>query len=482
MGSGDARAMKTYPLYLEGEFVSGGSAVAVVNPADGEPFARIATVDRARVASAIGAAHEAFAGWRAMPAKARGEFLREVAAQLRRRGEEVAHLIGAENGKPLAQARAEVDLSIDHIEWFAEEGRRAYGRVVPYQAEGKRQLVVKTPVGVVAAIAPWNFPLMLSVRKVAPALAAGCPVILKPARQAPLACSVFAECAHAAGLPRAVFQMVCGPSDEFAAEFLSNPRCRKVSFTGSTGVGRQLIRGAAESVKPLSLELGGQAAALVFADADLETAVDGVLAGKMRNTGQSCSAINRVYVERAAYGQFLEAFVARVRALKVGAFDEPGVDVGPLIDGAAVDGAMGQIGDAVRHGARLLCGGHRIPGRGFFIEPTVIADVPADALCMREETFAPVAPVAPFDTEVEAIRLANGTAYGLSSYAFTCDMGRVFRLAELLEAGIVGINDGLPTTTSNAPFGGMKQSGWGRELGLEGIEAFLDTKHVSIRI
>ncbi|MCC6353587.1 MAG: NAD-dependent succinate-semialdehyde dehydrogenase [Verrucomicrobiae bacterium] len=474
--------MKTYPLYLDGAFVAGAATVDVVNPATCEPFAKMAIIDRGRLAAAIGSAHAAFGGWRATTAKARGEYLRGMAAELRRRGEEVARLIGMENGKPLAQARAEVDLGIDHLEWFAEEGRRAYGRVVPNQVEGKRQLVVRTPVGVVAAIAPWNFPLMLSLRKVAPALAAGCAVILKPARKTPLACAVFAECAHAAGVPRGVFQLVCGPSDAFAAEFMANPLCRKVSFTGSTEVGRSLIRGAADTVKPLSLELGGQAAALVFADADAAVAVDGVVAGKMRNTGQSCSAINRIYVERTAYGQFVDALAARVRALKVGAFDEPGAEIGPLIDAAALDGALEHIADAVGRGARVVCGGRRMDRPGFFLEPTVLADVPADALCMREETFAPVAPVAPFDTEEEAIGLANATAYGLSAYAFTRDAGRVFRLADSVEAGILGINDGLPTTTSNAPFGGVKQSGWGRELGSEGIDAFLDTKHVSIRI
>lgn len=474
--------MKTYPLYLDGEFVAEGPLLDVVNPATGAPFARVVTADRARVASAIGVAHAAFGGWRAVTAKARGGFLRKIAAELGRRREEVAALIGAENGKPLAQGLAEVELSIDHLEWFAEEGRRAYGRVIPNQAEGKRQLVVKTPVGVVAAISPWNFPLMLSVRKVAPALAAGCPVILKPARKTPLACAAFSECVNAAGLPRGVFQLVCGPSDDFATEFLSNPLCRKVSFTGSTEVGRSLIRGAAETVKPLSLELGGQAAALVFADADLGAAVEGVLLAKMRNTGQSCSAVNRIYVERGVYGQFLEAFAARVGALKVGAYDEPGVDIGPLIDKGAMDGALVHISDAVRRGARLLCGGRRIERAGFFLEPAVLGDVPAEALCMREETFAPVAPVAAFQTEEEAIRLANGTAYGLSAYAFTRDVGRVFRLAESLEAGVIGINDGLPTTNSNAPFGGVKQSGWGRELGSEGIDAFLDVKHVSVRI
>ena len=316
--------MQTYPLYLNGQFVPSEPAWDVTNPADGEVFARISTVNRARVAQAIADAHAAFAGWRQLTAKARGEFLRRIASELEGRREEVARLISRENGKPLAQSLAEVAISVDHLQWFAEEGRRAYGRIIPPQAEGKRNLVLKTPIGVVGAISPWNFPLMLSVRKLAPALAAGCPVVLKPARQAPLSCIAFAECAHAAGLPKGVLQVVCGPSGEIGEEFLGNPLCR------------------------------------------------------------------------------------------------------------------------------------------------------------REEIFAPMAPVVAFDTEAEAIQMANDTVHGLSAYAFTRDIGRMFRLGENLEAGMIGLNDGLPTT-SNAPFGGVKQSGWGRELASEGLEAFLETKHLSVR-
>lgn len=473
--------MKTYPIYLNGDFVSGAAALDVVDPAKAEPFARIAVAARADIAKALGDGDAAFDGWRSMTAKARGECLRRTAGIMADRREEIAAIMGAETGKPLDQARGEVAMSVDHLEWFAEECRRTYGRVIPHQAAGKRNMVIKTPIGVVAAISPWNFPLMLAVRKVAPAMAAGCPVILKPARQAPLACSLFAECVHEAGVPRGVFQMACGASDEFAAEFFSNPLCRKVTFTGSTEVGRSLIRLAAETIKPLSLELGGQAAALVFADADLDVAVEGMLLAKMRNTGQSCIAANRIYVERGIYREFVEAFVARVKSLRVGACDEPAVEVGPLIDEAAVAKAISHIDDAVARGARLLCGGRRMKRPGYFIEPTVLGDVPATALCMREETFGPVAPLAAFETEDEALRLANGTEFGLSAYAFTRDTARVFRLSEYIQAGMIGINDGVPTT-SNAPFGGVKQSGWGRELGSEGIEAFLETKHVSIRI
>jgi succinate-semialdehyde dehydrogenase/glutarate-semialdehyde dehydrogenase len=282
-------------------------------------------------------------------------------------------------------------------------------------------------------------------------------------------------------LPKGVLQVVCGASDQFGEEFLTNPLCRKVTFTGSTEVGEVLIRNAARTIKPLSLELGGNGPLLVFEDADLDVAVDGALLAKMRNTGQSCIAANRLFVQSPIYQRFLDAFVGRVKSLKVGEFSEPEVEIGPLIDEAALGHALNHIEDALKKGARLLCGGRRLERKGFFLEPTVLADVPADALCRREEIFAPVAPVIAFGTEEEGVQLANDTAHGLSAYAFTRDMSRVFRLAEHLEAGMIGVNDGLPTT-SNAPFGGVKHSGWGRELGAEGLEAFLETKHLSMRV
>jgi succinate-semialdehyde dehydrogenase/glutarate-semialdehyde dehydrogenase len=473
--------MKTYPLYLNGEFVQAEPAWDVIDPSKGEAFARISTITRARLAQAIADAHGAFAGWRQLTAKARGEYLRRIAAEVERRRDEIARLISLENGKPLPQSLGEVAMTVDHLQWFAEEGRRAYGRLIPTQAEGKRNLVVKSPIGVVGAISPWNFPLVLGVRKLAPALAAGCPVVLKPARQTPVSSVTFAECVHAAQLPKGVVQVVCGSSSEFGEEFVSNPLCRKVSFTGSTEVGRILIRNASNSIKPLSLELGGNGPLLVFEDADLNVAVEGALLAKMRNTGQSCIAANRLLVHRPIYDRFLEAFVAKVKSLKVGEFAEPGVEIGPLIDQTAVRHAHDLVQDALQWKARLLCGGKTIDRKGFFFEPTVLADVPGDASCLQEEIFAPIAPVTVFNTEEEAIQMANGSLHGLSAYAFTRDYSRVFRLAENLEAGMIGINDGLPTT-SNAPFGGVKQSGWGRELGSEGLEAFLETKHVSVRL
>jgi len=471
--------MKISSLYLNGQWVQTQTTIRVVNPATGEAFAEVCTVNRAAVKQAIADAHAAFQGWRKLTGKARGEFLRNIADQLNRRRDEIARTISLENGKPLAQGLGEVAMTVDHLQWFAEEARRAYGRTVPHQTDGKRHVIVKTPIGVIGAIGPWNFPLVLCVRKIAPALAAGCTVICKPASATPLCSIAFAECVEAAKLPKGVFQLVAGSAREIAQEFLENPLCRKITFTGSTEVGRDLIRGAADSVKPLSLELGGHAPVLVFEDADLDAAVEGTIITKFRNTGQSCIASNRVYVQRPIYEKFLEKFVAKTRALKTGDGLEEGVAVGPLINEEGLNKALEHIQDATKRGARLLSGGKRIDRKGYFLEPTVLADVPADAACMSDETFAPVAPVVPFDTEEEAIERANNSNFGLSAYAFTRDLDRAYRLMESLEAGTLGLNDGVPTT-SNCPFGGMKQSGWGRELGIEGMDAFLETKHVSL--
>ncbi len=471
--------MKVYPLYLNGKFVTTQKTIRVVNPSSTEVFAEICTIDRAAVAQAVADAHAAFPAWRALTAKARGDFLKKIADELERRREEFARVITMENGKPLAQSMGEMAMSVDHLRWFAEEARRAYGRIVPQQTDGKRHLVVKTPMGVVAAISPWNFPLVLAVRKIAPALAAGNTVILKPASATPICAAMFAECVEAAKLPKGVFQLVAGSAREIAQEFLDNPLCRKITFTGSTEVGRSLIQGAAKEIKPLSLELGGHAPVIVFDDADLDAAVEGAMITKFRNTGQSCIASNRIYVQRGVYDKFLEKFAAQTRMLKTGDGFEEGVLVGPLINEEGLNKALEHIQDAVTHGAKLLCGGKRMNRKGYFLEPTVLADVPTAAACMTEETFAPVAPVCPFNSDDEVIERANQSQYGLSAYAFTRDLKRAFRLMELLEAGTIGINDGVPTT-SQCPFGGIKQSGWGRELGVEGMDAFLETKHVSL--
>ncbi len=424
-------------------------------------------------------AHAAFPAWRQLTAKARADYLLAVADQLSRRADETAKIVTMENGKPLAQSKGEVALSVDHLRWFAEEGRRAYGRIIPHQAPGKRNLVVKTPLGVVGAIAPWNFPILLGVRKIAPALAAGCTTVLKPASQTPLSSIILAECFDAAKVPAGVFQVILGSAEMIANQMLTDPLCRKITFTGSTEVGKKLIAGAAAQVKPLSLELGGHAPLLVFDDADLEKAVEGTMIAKFRNTGQSCIAANRIYVQSGIYDRFVSAFVVRVKAMKVGNGLEAGIDIGPLVNESGLKGALAQIEDAVRRGGKVLCGGKRIEGKGYFLEPTVLANLHGESACMHEETFAPIAPLVRFENEADAIAQANASVYGLSAYAFTRDLDRTFRLMESLDAGTIGINDGVPTT-SVAPFGGVKQSGWGRELGIEGLEEFLETKHVSI--
>ena len=474
--------MKTYPLYLNGDWVQTRDTMKVVNPATGEAFGAMSVIGRAEVAKAIERAHTAFVSWRKQAGKVRGEYLHKIANELEGRKDEVARTITLENGKPLAQSVAELALTIDHLRWFAEEARRAYGRVVPHQVDGKRHLVIKAPMGVVGAISPWNFPLVLSVRKVAPALAAGCTVILKPASATPLSCVAFAECVHAAQLPPNTFQLVAGKASDIAQEFLDNPLCRKITFTGSTEVGRALIRGAAEGVKPLSLELGGQAPCIVFDDADLDRAIEGVLIAKFRNTGQSCIAANRIYAQRGIYDKFVELLVQKVKAMKVGDGLDDGVQIGPLINEDAVKRAIAHVQDAIAQGAKLLTGGKRANNaKGFFFEPTVLVNVLSKALCMREETFAPIAAVAKFDTEAEVVQQANSLPFGLSAYVFTRDLSRAFRMMEDIDAGMMGINDGVPTT-SQSPFGGMKQSGWGRELGIEGMDAFLETKHIALGI
>jgi len=470
------------PLYLNGKWIESSDAIDVVNPSTCKVFARISAIGRDTVAQALSDAAEAWRAWRKLTGKQRGAYILKIVDAIGDRIDEIARTITLENGKPLPQSRGEVAMTIDHLRWFAAEGERAYGRIVPSQAEGKRHLVIRSPLGVVGAIAPWNFPLVLAVRKVAPALAAGCTVVLKPASATPLSAVLLAEAVHEADLPAGVFQFVVGQSSEIGAEMLENPLCRKVTFTGSTEVGRQLIRQAGDSIKKLSLELGGHAPVLVFDDADLDQAVSGTLIAKFRNTGQSCIAANRLYVQRSICDKFISALVEGTRRLRVGDGLEESVEIGPLIDESALKHAVEHIEQAKGLGAKVLCGGKRWKGgAGHFLEPTILTDVPAEALYMREETFAPVLPVSIFEGEDEAIEKANATEYGLASYAFTRDISRMWRLAESLEAGTIGINETVPAT-SQCPFGGVKQSGWGRELGTEGLDAFLETKHVSLGV
>ena len=469
-----------FSSYIGGSWSEIKDEADVVDPSTSEAFARVGTVGLHEVKEALHHAEAALPAWRALTVKERGALLHNVADQLVRRKAEIARTITMENGKPLAQSEGEVMMSEDHLRWFAEEAKRAYGRTIPQQIPGKRHITFKTPIGVVGAISPWNFPLVLAVRKIAPAMAAGCPVVLKPAMQTPLCAILLAECMEAAGIPAGAFQVVLADAAMASNEFLSNPICRKISFTGSTRVGRLLIRGASETIKPLCLELGGLAPVLVFEDCDMDRAVDQTIIAKFRNTGQSCIAANRIYVQRSIYPKFIERFTSAVSKLKLGPGLEPGVDIGPVISQSGLDGALAQIQDAVDKGARVVTGGKRLAtSAGYFLEPTVIEEVHRTSSCMVEETFAPIAPICLFDTEEEAVCAANGTPYGLSAYAMTRDIGRIFRLSEQIEAGTLGINDGAPTV-SYAPFGGVKQSGWGRELGSEGLDAFLETKHVSI--
>ncbi|MFO7782961.1 MAG: NAD-dependent succinate-semialdehyde dehydrogenase [Spirochaetia bacterium] len=472
--------MDTKKLYVDGEWVETGETFTVVNPGTKKPLAEVASAGRELTRKAVESAERALPAWRRTTGMKRGDYLLAVADCLGKRSEEIAKTVTQENGKPLRESRGEVKVAIDHLRWFAEEARRGYGRIIPHQADGKRHLVLKQPIGVVGLIPPWNFPLVLSVRKAAPALAAGCTAILRPARQTPLCAVQLAECFEEAGIPKGVFQMITGPGAPIVDEFMENPAVRKISFTGSTEVGKQLIEKSAKKVTNLSLELGGHAPVLVFADADLDLAVEGALITKFRNTGQSCIASNRIYVERSVYEQFLEKFVARTQELKVGYGLEEDSDIGPVVNEEGLQNALTHIENAKQAGGRVMCGGKAVEGKdGFYLEPTVIADVPDDAACMREETFAPVAPVVAFDTEAEAIEKANNTRYGLAAYAYTNDLNRTWRIGEMLEAGTIGLNDAVPST-SNAPFGGMKESGLGRELGMEGMEAFLETKHLSI--
>ncbi len=476
-------SVRTYCLYLNGEWVAGERSLDVRNPASSKVFAKIGVIGREGVARALEHAEAASPRWRRLPARTRGEYLAKIAEELERREDTVARVITLENGKPLQQSRAEVRMAADHFRWFAEEGRRSYGRVVPHQVDGKRHMVLRVPSGVVGAIVPWNFPLALAARKVAPALAVGCPILLKPSSETPINAALLAEIVHDVGLPPGVFQLVVGGSREIGAELLSNPICRKISFTGSTPVGKHLMREAADAVKKLSLELGGNAPVLVFADANVEQAVAGVLIAKFRNTGQSCVAANRIYVQQSIFDKFMNAFVAGTRALKVGNGLDNEVEIGPLINERALEEALLIVERAKEDGATIVHGGKRWNGseRGYYLEPTIMTDIPDDARCMSEELFAPIASVVAFEDEEEVVDRANKTEFGLAAYAFTNDLSRAWRLAEGLEAGTVGINDATPATSA-CPFGGMKQSGLDRELGSEGIDAYLETKHIALKL
>jgi succinate-semialdehyde dehydrogenase/glutarate-semialdehyde dehydrogenase len=391
--------------------------------------------------------------------------------------DDLALILTSEQGKPLAESKGEVTISAAYVEWFAEEGKRVYGDVIPTIANDRRIVVTKEPVGVCAAITPWNFPSSMITRKVAPALAAGCPVILKPAGATPYSALALAELAHRAGFPPGVINIITGKSSAIGGELCANPAVRKLSFTGSTEIGRQLMRDVSPTIKKISLELGGNAPFIVFDDADLDAAADGALISKYRNAGQTCVCTNRFFVQENVYDAFAEKFAAKVKSLKVGPGTEPGVTQGPMIDQAAVEKVMEHIADATAGGAKVVAGGKRHALGGTFFEPTLLTAVTPDMKIFREETFGPVAPLIPFKTDAEVIELANRTEYGLAAYFYSRDIGRIWRVAEALEYGMVGVNTGL-MVTEVAPFGGVKQSGLGREGSKYGIDEYIEVKYI----
>ena len=449
----------------------------VTNPATGEMLAQVPGMEAAETRRAIEAAKAAWPEWRRKTAKERATLLRKWYDLMMANVDDLAWIMTAEQGKPLAESKDEISYAASFIEWFAEEGKRVYGDTIPSPWNDRRLLVVKEPVGVCCAITPWNFPAAMITRKAGPALAAGCTMVVKPAESTPLSAFALAVLAERAGIPAGVFNVLTGEPRAIGGEMTSNPDVRKITFTGSTGVGRLLMRQSADTIKKLSLELGGNAPLIVFDDADLDAAVEGTIISKFRNSGQTCVCANRVYVQHGVYDAYAEKLVVAVKQLKVGNGLEPGVLQGPLIDEAAVEKAEDHISDAVSKGARVLLGGKRHSLGHTFFEPTVLADVTAKMKVAREETFGPVAPLFRFYKDEEAVQLSNDTEFGLASYFFGRDIGRIWRVADQLEYGMIGINTGLISTEA-APFGGIKQSGLGREGSHYGIDEFLEVKYL----
>jgi succinate-semialdehyde dehydrogenase / glutarate-semialdehyde dehydrogenase len=463
---------------LDGQWVSGSKRFDVIDPATARKLADVANLDAQHATQAIQAAQNALAAWQGKTAKERGQVLMNWFNLVLKNKDDLARIITAEQGKPLFEAQGEVLYGASFIEWFAEEGKRAYGETVPSPDGKKRYVVIKQAVGVCAAITPWNFPLAMITRKVAPALAAGCTVVLKPAEQTPLSALALAQLALQAGLPPGVLNVITGTNAaEIGQVLCASTVVRHVSFTGSTEVGRILAAQCAPGIKKLSLELGGNAPFIVFDDADLDAAIDGAMASKFRNAGQTCVCTNRFYVQSAVFDAFNEKLVQRVKLLRTGnGFDQTNT-VGPLIDAPAIEKVQRHVQDALVQGAKLLVGGH--PINTHFFEPTVLSNVTASMLCAQEETFGPVASVFKFDTEDEAVAQANATEFGLAAYFYSRDVGRVFRVAEALEVGMVGVNTGM-LSTAEAPFGGVKQSGLGREGSRHGLDDYLQIKLICL--
>ncbi len=468
--------------YIDGEWVDadGGGTFPVTNPADGSLIVEVPNQGVAETRRAIEAADAAWPAWRARTAKDRAAILRKWFDLMVENKDDLAALMTAEQGKPLFESAGEVMYGASFIEWFAEEGKRLYGDVIPAHLPDRRIVVIKQPVGVVAAVTPWNFPNAMITRKAGPALAAGCPIVIKPASETPLSALALAVLAEEAGLPAGVFNVITTThSRETGKELTESPLVRKFSFTGSTEIGKILIRQCASTVKKVSMELGGNAPFIVFDDADVDAAVQGAVISKYRNAGQTCVCTNRFYVQDGVYDEFVEKFTAAVRDLKVGRGEEEGVNIGPLINEDAVEKVEELLGDSLDKGASLVEGGHRHELGGFFYEPTVVRDVTADMAFATEEIFGPVAPIFRFSEDEEVVELANATEYGLAAYFYARDIGRIWRVAEGLEYGMVCINDGI-LSTETAPFGGVKESGLGREGSKYGIDEFVEIKYITM--
>ena len=467
--------------YIAGAWVDAdnGKTISVTNPATGEQLGTVPLCGTAETVRAIAAADVAQRLWRDVPAKERAAILHKLNDLMLANQDDLALIMTAEQGKPLTEAKGEIAYAASFIEWFADEARRVYGDTIPATSADRRIIAIKQPVGTTAAITPWNFPTAMLTRKAGPALAAGCSMVVKPASQTPYSALAFAELAERAGVPKGLLSVLTGSASEIGAEMTRSPVVRKLSFTGSTDVGRTLMRQSADTVKKLSLELGGNAPFIVFDDADLDAAVEGAMVSKYRNTGQTCVCANRIYVQRGVLQAFTDKLVARVEALKVGNGVEAGVNPGPLIDAKAVAKIEEHIADARAKGAVVLTGGKRHALGGLFFEPTVLAGATADMLVAHEETFGPLAPIFAFDTEAEVIEQANDTEFGLAAYFYSRDIGRVMRVAEKLESGMVGVNTGL-ISTAEAPFGGIKQSGLGREGSKYGLDDFLEIKYICL--
>ncbi|MGE5517819.1 MAG: NAD-dependent succinate-semialdehyde dehydrogenase [Bacteroidota bacterium] len=466
--------------YVDGQWIhaDSGDTLAVTNPADGSVIARVASVGAAETRRAIDAAARALPAWRGKTAKERGAILKKWYDLIVAAGDDLAVLMTAEQGKPLAEARGEVTYGASFIEWYAEEAKRVYGDIIPENAAGRRLLAAKEPIGVVAAITPWNFPNAMITRKCAPALAAGCTVVVKPGEDTPLSALALAELAARAGIPAGVFNIL--PTADYVAvggELTANPIVRKLSFTGSTEVGKLLMKQCADTMKKVSFELGGNAPFIVFDDADLDAAVAGAMASKYRNTGQTCVCANRILVQDGVYDAFAAKLAEAVKKLVVGPGLKGDTQQGPLINQQAIEKVERHVADAVAKGAKVMLGGKRHALGGTFFEPTILTGVTPDMLCAREETFGPVAPLFRFTTEAEAVRMANDTEFGLAAYFYSRDVGRCWRVSAALEYGIVGVNEGI-ISTEVAPFGGMKESGIGREGSKYGIEEFLEVKYI----